>query len=72
MDYKWFMPEKTKPKKDSRKHSEKEANGVVTEGRETDEQENWSKDQQEKSYYYDDSYGYEVYVPDEESEENEK
>ena len=66
------MPKKTKPKKDSRKHSEKEAKEVAPERRETDEQGNWSKDQQEKSYYYDDSYGYEVYIPDEEGEENER
>ncbi|MDQ3061487.1 MAG: hypothetical protein M3R14_01300 [Acidobacteriota bacterium] len=66
------MPKKTKPKKDSRKHSEKEAKEVAPERRETDEQGNWSKDQQEKNYYYDDSYGYEVYVPDEEGEENER
>lgn len=24
----------------------------------------WSKDQQERSYYYDDSHGYEIYDPD--------
>ena len=28
----------------------------------------WTKDQQEKSYYYDDSHGYEVYNPDDEEE----
>ncbi len=66
------MPEKTKPEKDSRKHSEKEAKEVAPEMCETGEKGNWSEDQQEKSYYYDDSYGYEVYVPDEEDEENEK
>ena len=66
------MPEKTKPEKERRKHSEKEAKEVARVRRETDEKGNWSKDQQEKSYYYDDSYGYEVYVPDEEGEENEK
>ncbi len=64
------MPEKTKPEKDSRKHSENEAEEVPPERRETDEKGNWSEDQQKKSYYYDDSYGYEVYVPDEEDEEN--
>ncbi len=64
------MPEKTKPEKDSRKHSENEAKEVVPERRETDEKGNWSDDQQKKSYYYDDSYGYEVYIPDEEDEDN--
>jgi len=29
-----------------------------------DEESAWSKDQQEKSYYYDDSYGYEIYNPE--------
>lgn len=28
-----------------------------------------SKDQQEKSYYYDDAYGYEVYDPNEDDDE---
>ncbi|MDQ3180436.1 MAG: hypothetical protein M3Q33_07945 [Acidobacteriota bacterium] len=32
----------------------------------------WSKDQQEKSYYYDDSHGYKVYNPDEEDDENDE
>ncbi len=31
---------------------------------------NWSEDQREKSYYYDDSYGYEIYNPDEDEDEN--
>lgn len=66
------MPEKTKPEKERRKHSEKEAKEVARVRRETDEKGNWSEDQQKKSYYYDDSYGYEVYVPDEEDEKNEK
>jgi len=66
------MPEKTKPEKDSRKHWEKKAKEIAPERSEADEKGNWSEDQQEKSYYYDDSYGYEVYVPDEEDEENEK
>lgn len=66
------MPEKTKPEKDSRKYSEDKAKEVALEQGETDEKGNWSEDQQEKSYYYDDSYGYEVYVPDEEDEDNEK
>lgn len=30
------------------------------------EESSWSKDQQEKSYYYDDDHGYEIYNPDEE------
>ncbi len=66
------MPEKTKPQKDSRKHSKKKVKEITLETCETDQKGNWSEDQQEKSYYYDDSYGYEVYDPDEEDEENEK
>ena len=66
------MPEKTKPEKDSRKHWKKKPKEVVPERSETKEKGNWSEDQQEKSYYYDDSYGYEVYIPDEEDEENEE
>ena len=31
----------------------------------------WAEDQNKKSYYYDDSYGYEVYDPDEDDEKNE-
>jgi hypothetical protein len=30
------------------------------------EESSWIKDQQEKSYYYDDDHGYEIYNPDEE------
>lgn len=33
-------------------------------------EDSWAEDQQEKSYYYDDSYGYEVYDPDEEDDED--
>ncbi|MCW5959711.1 MAG: hypothetical protein KIS76_06065 [Pyrinomonadaceae bacterium] len=32
------------------------------------EESSWTKDQQEKSYYYDDSYGYEPYDPSDEEE----
>lgn len=30
------------------------------------EEASWSRDQKEKSYYYDDDHGYEIYNPDEE------
>ncbi|MBA3694979.1 MAG: hypothetical protein H0W77_16370, partial [Acidobacteria bacterium] len=49
------MPEKTKPEKDSRKHSKKKVKEITLETCETDQKGNWSEDQQEKSYYYDDS-----------------
>ncbi len=62
------MPEKTKQKRKTEPTTterEAEKNAEVT------DKENWSKDQQEKSYYYDDSYGYEIYNPDEDDEEDE-
>ena len=31
----------------------------------------WEEDQLERSYYYDDSHDYEVYVPEDECEEDE-
>ena len=52
------MPEKTKAKKE------------IEENCETDEKSVWSNDQQEKSYYYDDSHGYKIYNPDEDEEED--
>ena len=63
------MSEKTKQKKDSRESVEKETDKSVVEDSANDEKGNWSEDQQEKSYYYDDAYGYEVYNPDEEDED---
>ena len=30
---------------------------------------NWEQDQKKRSYYYDDSQGYEIYNPDEEDED---
>ena len=63
------MPEKTKPEKDSRTLSQKKAKESTAERTEAVEKGNWCEDQQENSYYYDDSYGYEVYVPDEEDED---
>lgn len=32
---------------------------------------NWAEDQKEKSYYYDDLYGYEIYDPDQNDEDDE-
>ncbi len=53
------MPEKTKAEK------EPEENCAP------DDKSAWSKDQQEKSYYYDDSHGYKIYNPDEDDDEDE-
>ena len=58
------MPEKTKPDEADEKKEPSEKCG------EKDE-DNWSKDQREKSYYYDDSYGYEIYNPDEDDNDEE-
>lgn len=52
------MPEKPK---------EKESEEIC----ETDGKSAWSKDQQENSYYYDDSHGYKIYNPDDDDDEDE-
>ncbi len=59
------MPEKTKRNKDFKIPAERQ-----DEKREDDLKDVWSRDQQEKSYYYDDSYGYEIYNPEEDEEED--
>ena len=58
------MPGKTK----QNEAVEKE---ISPENDDNEDADNWSKDQREKSYYYDDSYGYEVYNPDEDDDEDE-
>lgn len=35
------------------------------------EEDNWSSDQKKKSYYYDDSHGYEIYNPDKDNDDPE-
>ncbi len=60
------MPEKTKRKKDSQKRGGEKAEKPNAEKK--DEQGNWSDDQREKSYYYDDAHGYEIYNPDEDDD----
>ena len=60
------MPEKTKHKELSWKIAETEK--AAADESENLREGNWSEDQKEKSYYYDDSYGYEVYNPDEDDE----
>lgn len=59
------MPEQTK--RDESK-CENAAEKPLAKKSEADVKANWSEDQKEKSYYYDDSYGYEVYNPDEEED----
>ena len=57
------MTEKTKPQTDK---APKEAE----EKPETGDKASWSRDQKEKSYYYDDDCGYKVYHPDDDNEED--
>jgi spore germination protein YaaH len=63
------MPEKTKRNKDFENAAKEETAGLPNKQQENNAKDTWSADQQEKSYYYDDSYGYEVYNPDEEDED---
>lgn len=49
---------------------EKEKEREEQEKCETEDRDSWSKDQQEKGYYYDDAHGYEIYQPEEEDEED--
>lgn len=34
----------------------------------TEMEDSWQEDQEERSYYYDDAHGYEVYVPEEDDD----
>ena len=57
------MTEKTKLQKDK-------APKETEEKPETGDEAAWSRDQKEKSYYYDDDCGYKVYNPNEDDEED--
>ena len=63
------MPEKKKPDKDFENIEEKEITESNVEQSESTVKDSWGADQKEKSYYYDDSYGYEIYNPDNEDED---
>lgn len=39
---------------------------------ETEPEKTWARDQQKRSYYYDDAHGYEIYNPDEDDDEDEE
>ena len=54
------MPENPQKKSEAEEKSEQST--------ETSKKSAWSRDQQEKSYYYDDAHGYQIYNPDEEEE----
>jgi hypothetical protein len=64
------MPEKTKRNKDFGNVAKKKVVQLPVEEQENNVKDTWGADQQEKSYYYDDAYGYEIYNPeDDESDE---
>ena len=48
---------------------EKELKKTPEDKPEIGEESSWSKDQEERNYYYDDSHGYQKYVPEEDDEE---
>lgn len=62
------MAEKTKQ---GGNKTDKKTEKPLAEKTEADDENVWSKDQQRKSYYYDDAYGYEVYDPDQDDEKEE-
>ncbi len=64
------MPEKTKPHKDFEKAVEKDDAELPDEPSRAIVKDTWEEDQKQKTYYYDDDYGYEVYNPDEDDSEN--
>ena len=67
------MPGKTRLKKDRKKNAaQKKMEKILRVEPETDKEGNWSEDQQEKSYYYDDAHGYEIFNPDEDDNETER
>ena len=61
------MPETPKPENEKNKTVKR----IVEDLPEIGEESTWSKDQTERNYYYDDAYGYEKYV-DEDDAENEE
>lgn len=60
------MPEKNKCETEKKKNAEEK-----TDEEKTDEEKDvWSEDQKNRRYYYDDAHGYEIYKPDDESEDD--
>ncbi len=62
------MPEKPKEKKDKAAEPEK----LPENKPETGDEDSWSQAQRERSYYYDDAHGYEIYNPDEDDDEDDE
>ena len=59
------MPEKT-DNKDSLVEDTRKTGAEC----EDEKKDSWSEDQKKRSYYYDDASGYQVYLPDEDDEED--
>jgi len=62
------MPEKTKKDIDS-PSSDKKKSDVNCENA---EKSSWSEDRKSRSYYYDDASGYEIYLPEDDDEEEKR
>ncbi len=62
------MPEKTKKYKGSIS-GEKKKSDVNCENA---EKSSWSEDRKNRSYYYDDASGYEIYLPEDDDEEEKR
>ncbi len=58
------MRKKTKPKKVEKEITGQKPEKVSEQKTQIEDNAVWSVDQQKKSYYYDDAYGYEIYVPE--------
>lgn len=65
------MPEKTKQKKGDCENKAAETEKSSADEAQPNDAGNWSADQKEKSYYYDDDYGYEVYDPEADDDDDE-
>ncbi len=61
------MPEKPKEENDK----EKEIEQLLENKPETGDKDSWTQAQRERSYYYDDAHGYEIYNPDDDDDEEE-
>ena len=64
------MPEKTKREKGSQPCEDAKAEKPSVEKK--DKSGNWGDDHREKSYYYDDGYGYEIYNAEDDDEIEDK
>lgn len=66
------MPEKTKQEKDINKHKNENGENPSVDSPLNEKKSSRAQDQREKSYYYDDAHGYEIYNPEEDDEEDGK